>query len=118
MDRPLWRMVVPLAILAFALQRGAVAAMLLLSDAPRAIGLAAALQVLALVALALAIFLGRSWAVVVAIGFALSVAATAALQVTLLGPAFLAVGLAQSAIAALGAIAVAWLARNEFHLEP
>lgn len=114
MDRPLWRIVIPLLIVGFAVQRGALAAMAVLSEAPLGIAVGAALQVAALLALALAIFLGRSWALAAAVGFGLAIVATAALQAAAFGPAFFPRALAQLIVALVVVAGVGWLVRHEF----
>lgn len=115
MDRPLWQMVVPLLILGFALQRGALAALAVASELPLAIAVGAALQAGALVALALAIFLGRRRsALAAAIGFALAVAGTLAVAAARGGPTVVPQALTEVVMAALVVAGIAWLTRHEF----
>ena len=113
MDRPLWRMVIPLMILGFALQRGALVAFAL-PEVPTVITVAAVLQVGALLALALGIFLGRRWALGAAVAFALAVAGTAALGAASGGAPFVVRSVAEVVMAILVVAGVAWLTRHEF----
>lgn len=114
MDRPLWRMIVPLVILGYAAQRGAVVALAHMSEAPPALVAAFAVQLGALVALALAIFLGQRWALVAAAIFALAAVGTAVVQVSIVGPALVPRAVAEVAVAGLVVAGVAWLVRHEF----
>lgn len=113
MDRPLWRMILPLVILGYAVQRGAVVAVAHLSEAPVALTAAFAVQAAALAALALAIFLGRRWALVAAGAFALAAVGTAVVQVSIAGPALVPRAVSEVAVAALVVAATAWLVRHE-----
>lgn len=114
MDRPLWRMILPLVILGYAVQRGAAVALAHLSEAPGALTAAFAVQAAALVALALGIFLGRRWTILAAGAFALAALGTALVQVAVVGPALVPRAVAEVTVAALVVAGVAWLVRHEF----
>jgi len=106
-------MILPLVILGYAVQRGAAVALAHLSEAPGALTAAFAAQVVALVAVALGIFLGRRWALLAAGAFAVAAVGAALVQASMLGSAVVPRAVAEIAVAGLVVAGVAWLSRHE-----
>jgi hypothetical protein len=79
MDRPLWRIVLAIVLLAFGLERGALA-FAASASGPDAAVLCLALEAAAGVAAALGVFLAAAWAPASLIGLGVVLAATALLE--------------------------------------
>jgi hypothetical protein len=79
MDRPLWRIVLAIVLLAFGLERGALA-FAASGSGPDAAVLCLALEAAAGVAAALGVFLAAAWAPASLIGLGVVLAATALLE--------------------------------------
>lgn len=112
MDRPLWRIVLPILLLGFAVQRAGAAA-IAWSAAPRAVAAAVGFEALLAVAAALAIWLGGRWAGMAVLALGVAIAASAALMVFVLGAPALPAAASRILIAALGAGAFYWVLRGE-----
>jgi hypothetical protein len=112
MDRPLWRIVLPILLLAFAVQRAGAAA-IAWSAAPRVVAAAVAGEALLAVIAAIAIWAGARWSGAAILGLGIAIAASAALMVFLLGAAALPAAASRILVAALAAGAFFWVLRGE-----
>jgi hypothetical protein len=112
MDRPLWRILLPILVLVLALHRAGLAAMTLLGDEP-VLFLGHAAETLAALAVAIGLWLGHAWAggAVLALGVALG--ATALLEAFYVGVRPPAAAVAWFLAAAVGAGALGLLIRRE-----
>lgn len=116
MDRPLWRILLPILILVLALQRAGLAAFQVIGPAEEraaALLLGHGAEVVAAVAAALGLWLGRTWAAWAIFGLGVALGATALLQAFYLGVRPPASAVAQLLAAALGAGALGLLIRRE-----
>ena len=113
MHRPLWQILLPILIVSAAVQRGAAAAMLLLSAAPAAVGLGVGLEAGALVFAAAGLWFGGRTALASAVVLGLSAAVSAVLAIAALGPLAVPGALARLVFGGLGAAGLVYLGRQE-----
>lgn len=113
MDRPLWRILLPILILVLGIHRAGLAAMALLGDLHASLGIAHGAEAVIAVAAAVGLWLGRAWSAgaVVALGVALG--ASALLEGFYLGVRPPVAAVAQLLVAALAAGALGLLIRRE-----
>jgi hypothetical protein len=116
MDRPLWRILLPILILVLALHRAGLAAFQVLGPAEERAGvllLAHGAEAVAAIAAALGLWLGRTWAAWAILALGVALGATGLLQAFYLGVRPPAAAVAQLLAAALGAGALGLLIRRE-----
>lgn len=117
MERPLWRILLPILLLVFAVNRGGSVAMALLGEASGLLAAAHSAESAAACAAALGVWLGRPWGAAFVLVLALALGATALLEAFFLGVRPAAAAIAQLIVVALGGGALALLMRREL-IEP
>lgn len=118
MDRPLWQMILSFFLVAFAVHRGAAAAMAWLGEAHPALFLAFAAETLAALATAVGLWFGRRWVIFALVVLGIAIAATAILESVVIGAAAIPYAAARVLVAALGTGALAMVLRHELRGEP
>jgi hypothetical protein len=118
MDRPLWQILIPIFLLGVAAHRAALGFALYASHMGPAIAMAYGLQTAAALATALAIWLGRAWAVGVLVVLGISLAAAAILEGFWLGLRPPIASVAEMMMIALSTGALALVFRREFGSDP
>jgi hypothetical protein len=111
-DRPLWRIVLPILLLSFAAHRAGAAA-IAWSAVPRALALASGAEAAAALLAALGLFFGGRPATVGVAAFGVVVAAHALLLVWLLGAPALFPALSRILAVAIGTGFFLWVVRTE-----
>lgn len=113
MDRPLWRILLPVLILVVAVHRGVLAVVMGLGDAPGVLVAAHVVEAALAVAAALGLWLGHTWVTGAILGLGVAIGATALLEAFYVGVRPPAAAVAQLVVAAFAAGALAVLIRRE-----
>jgi hypothetical protein len=111
MNRPLWRIMVHIGLLAFCIHRGAAAMVLHLSGASPVLVVATALQVVAGLYASMAIFFGRAM-VTSAMVLGATIALTAVLQLAIVGSAAAPAAISQVFVAIVATAGFVFLIRR------
>jgi len=117
-DRPLWQILLAIALLGLAVQRGAVAAVAFGGAAPREVAIASAVEAAVAVLAAIGLWVGGRAARMGVVALGVAVAAHAAILVWVFGAPAVPAAVGRILLAALSAGALFWVLRREFDLHP
>jgi hypothetical protein len=114
MGRPLWQILLPIGLLSLAVHRAGALVIAFEQALPTVLVAAFAWQVVAALAVALGLYLGRRWTIGAAVVLGAALVGGALLQTLASGGADLPFALSRAVGAALGAAGLAWIANESF----